>query len=54
MTVSPTYSSVLTDIDVRKRAEAQPAGEKQLLEMIASGRSPPTEESVASLTIMDV
>jgi hypothetical protein len=34
MTISPTnYSSVLTDIDVRKRAEAQLAGEKQLLEM---------------------
>ena len=39
MTISPNYSSVLTDIDVRKRAEAQlGVGEKQLFEMIASGR----------------
>src|SRR5712672_4008477 len=33
------WCSLLTDIDDRKRAEAQLAGEKQLLEMIASGRS---------------
>jgi len=33
------WCSLLTDIDERKRAEAQLAGEKQLLEMIASGRS---------------
>lgn len=41
MTLSLNYSGVLTDIDVRKRADAQLAGEKQLLEMIASGRSLP-------------
>ena len=35
------WCSLLTDIDDRKRAEAQLAGEKQLLEMIASGRSLP-------------
>src|SRR5260370_15284665 len=35
------WCSLLTDVDDRKRAEAQLAGEKQLLEMIASGRSLP-------------
>jgi hypothetical protein len=39
MIISPNYSSVLTGIDVRKRAET---GEQQLLEMIASGLFPST------------
>ena len=54
MTISPNYSSMLTDVDVRKRAEAQLAGEKQLLEMIASGHSLPPKKSLARLTITDV